>query len=318
MLNTNLNLLGVHNGLGGKPNPPNPFQNFYVEALAIAGGGRGGVDIGGGGGAGGYKYISNYLIYSGLSYTVAIGAGQPSWKTSGNVCGADPDAGYSISGSNTFIYNISNTNNFYTMGGGAASCGGTIQQPVFPASNGGSGGGGRAFNGSGGNGYTDTNSYIQGYAGGASGQNDYTTGGGGGGAAQTGSHGNDNTYLSSIGGAGGNGKADLTLPTAIYRAGGGTGAYSAAPSASIGGGGYFCTASISSILNGKPNYGGGGGSGAGSADDGGQGGSGFAQFKYPGPQRAYGGEVYEYKNVFGDVLYTVHSFTASGVFQPIR
>jgi len=312
MLNLNYNVIGSQRDTSVRA-AGLPFQDFFAEVLTVAGGGRGGIDIGGGGGAGGYKYQSGYLIKSNGFYTVAIGAGQPSWFTTGGVCGADPPT-TSLSGSNTFVLNSVDGSNFFTMGGGAAGCGGILGS-VFPASNGGSGGGGQGFGGAGGNGFVDAQSFIQGNNGGAAASDPTSKGGGGGGAAFAG-----NTLGTGIGG---NGRLDLSLPTGSYRAGGGIGAGASTTSGSLGGGGYFGIAGSRLTENGQPNTGGGGGAlqgvvSSGSIYDTGAGGSGFAQFRYPGPQRANGGVVYEEKNIFGDVLFTVHTFTASGVFEPIR
>jgi hypothetical protein len=316
MLNLNYN---INQALGGNVTrlpAAIPYQDFYTEILAIAGGGRGGLNIGGGGGAGGYNYTSSYYVSSSGIYTVVVGAGQPSWKTAGSVCLADPGAGFSLSGSNSFVFSNIDGTNFYTMGGGAAACGSIPITGPLPASTGGSGGGGAGFGGGGGAGFTGANGFVQGFSGGNAASDPFVVGGGGGGAAATGSNG---TLPGGTPGIGGIGKLDLMLPTGTYRAGGGTAAYASTATGSLGGGGMFATSGSAIVWNGTPNTGGGAGACAGeNCIDAGAGGSGFVQFRYEGPQRAYGGQVFEYTNVFGDVLYTIHSFTASGVFQPIR
>jgi hypothetical protein len=315
MLNLNYN---INQALGGQVtrNPAAiPYQDFFTEILSVAGGGRGGGDIGGGGGAGGYKYKSGYYVSSSGIYTVVVGAGQPSFNQTG-VCGADPGFGNSLSGSNSFVYSSIDGSNFYTMGGGAAGCGAVLGSPL-PASNGGSGGGGQQFGGAGGNGYTDADGYVQGKSGAAAAD---ANGGGGGGHFTTG--GLSIPFNSAIPGSG---SLDLLPPDFITaRAGGGSGAVTGGTlSGSFGGGGGSGNTEFSiTASNGQPNTGGGGGGLKGlfvsGSYNGSAGGSGIVQFRYPGPQRAYGGQVYEYFNTFNEVIYTVHSFTASGIFQPIR
>jgi hypothetical protein len=315
MLNLNYN---INQALGGKVtrNPAAiPYQDFFTEILSVAGGGRGGEDIGGGGGAGGYKYQSGYYVSSSGIYTVVVGAGQPSFNQTG-ICGADPGAGFSISGSNSFVYSSIDGSNFYTMGGGAAGCGSVLGSPL-PASDGGSGGGGQQFGGGGGNGYTDADGYTQGKSGATAAD---ANGGGGGGHFTTG--GLVGQFNSAIPGSG---SLDLLPPDFVTaRAGGGSGAVTNGTlSGSFGGGGGSGNTALAiTASNGQPNTGGGGGGLKGffssGSYNGSAGGSGIVQFRYPGPQRAYGGQVYEYLNPFNEVIYTVHSFTASGIFQPIQ
>jgi hypothetical protein len=316
MLNLNYN---INQALGGKVtrNPAAiPYQDFFTEILSVAGGGRGGEDIGGGGGAGGYKYQSGYYVSSSGIYTVVVGAGQPSFNQTG-ICGADPGAGFSISGSNSFVYSSIDGSNFYTMGGGAAGCGSVLGSPL-PASDGGSGGGGQQFGGGGGNGYTDADGYTQGKSGATAID---ANGGGGGGHFTTGG------LASPAGNSAipGSGSLDLLPPDFVTaRAGGGIGAVTNGTlSGSFGGGGGSGNTALAiTASNGQPNTGGGGGGLKGlfssGSYNGSAGGSGIVQFRYPGPQRAYGGQVYEYLNPFNEVIYTVHSFTASGIFQPIQ
>jgi hypothetical protein len=318
MLNLNYNVIGSQRDKTVRGSGI-PFQDFIAEVLAVAGGGRGGEDIGGGGGAGGYKYNSNYYVSSSGTYTVVIGAGENSWLQDGGVCLALQGNG-GISGSNTYVRSTIDGTDFYTKGGGAASCGqaGPPGNQPFNGSPGGSGGGGRGAGliNVGGAGFTDSDGFIQGYAGGDGSTLPTVNGGGGGGASQAGGNaGGGNGY-------GGRGKADLTLPSASFVAGGGDGTYSPTPSGSVGGGGWFGISGTRIAENGQPNTGGGGGALYGATVSGsydtGAGGSGKVQFRYTGPTRATGGQIYEQKNVFGDVLFTVHTFTASGVFAPIR
>lgn len=306
MLNLNYNLNGAL-----KAGAFGPGTNEYdAELLAIAGGGRGGVDVSGGGGAGGYHYATRTL-QSNAVYTIVVGAGQNSWFASGGVCTAVPPA-QSISGSNSFIISNIDGSNFYTMGGGAASCGGTLANPVFPGSNGGSGGGGRAPGGSGGNGYTGTDSYKQGNNGGTGAPGPSGNGAGGGGASEAG-------FDGALTGVGGSGSLDLLPPDLrVPRAGGGSGARASGGSiGGWGGGGNSGNVSLAiTASNGAQNTGGGGGGvyGSNPSFDSGKGGSGIVQIRYAGNLRATGGEITQEKNVFGDVLYTTHTFTASGLF----
>lgn len=319
MLNLNYNVIGSQRDKTVRGRGL-PFQDFYTEVLSVAGGGRGGVDIGGGGGAGGYKYKSNYYVSSSGVYTVVVGAGQPSWYSTGGICTA-LSGNSGISGSNSYIRSTVDGTDFYTKGGGAAACGvsGPPSNTPFPGSDGGSGGGGRGtgLTCAGGNGFTDSDGFVQGYNGGDGSTLPNINGGGGGGASQAGGNG------SSLNGYGGRGKTNLTLPTASFVAGGGDGTYATTPSGSVGGGGWYGINGVRNGANGQVNTGGGGGAlygdpGITGSWDAGAGGSGIVQFKYVGPQRATGGQVYEEKNPFGDVLYTVHTFTASGIFEPIR
>jgi hypothetical protein len=264
-----------------------------VEYLVIAGGGGGGnQDAFGGGGAGGYRSsvagessgggasAESPLAVSPGSYTVTVGLGG---------LPGDPGArgGDSVFGPITSI------------GGG----GGGGSYPSLTSRNGTTGGSGGGGSGSG----PSVNPGIPGSAGtvgqgfaGGSGRSDESTfrnAGGGGGAGGVGGSGSTSN---ATGGTGGPGVASSITGTAVTRGGGGAGGQAAGTAGGSGGGGAF-------NVSGTANTGGGGGGAGGS------GGSGIVIIRYPilytGPQQATGGNT-----VTTAGGYTVHTFTASGVF----
>lgn len=182
-----------------------------VEYLVIAGGG-GGAYNGGGGGAGGYRCsVSGELTGGGGSaesplsmttgtYTVTIGAGDPSYAGTGR-------------GQNSVFASITST--------GGGSGGGDVGSNVFlgGATGGSGGGGGYTGFGGGGAGGRVTNP-IQGNIGSGS------SNGGGGGAGSAGS-----------GGSGGAGLASSITGSSVTRAVGGAGSGGASGAANTGNGG---------------------------------------------------------------------------------
>ena len=276
-----------------------------VEVLVVAGGGGGGYEMGGGGGAGGLIYNSSYPVTPNTSISVTIGNGG-----SGRTSNAD----------NGGIGQNSAFGNLTSIGGGA---GGNNSYP-YDGSNsagrptsGGSGGGS-------GEGQTRAPGTIsQGNRGGCAIENGYYHSGGGGGAA---SDGKNASLLG--GGDGGNGLLlNISGRPTYYAGGGGGGVYGPASGVpnlggvlsnplipgkgGLGGGGNAGPAGNVGTA-GKANTGGGGGGGSYSPSSaGGAGGSGVVIVRYPGPQKATGGNTIT--QVDG---YTIHTFTSSGTFTP--
>lgn len=233
-----------------------PQGNYTLTYAIAAGGGGGGANGGGGGGAGGLT--QNTLVASpGTVYTLTVGAGG-SAGTSGNdssIVGTATSTGGGRGGS-------------YGPGNGAS---------------GGSGGGGSAVQATQG---TSGGAGIpgQGYAGGGSGTDPYTStgGGGGGGSLAAGAGGGF--------GAGGNGGSGTTLtitgtPLAACGGGGGGAPYynPSAPGGSggAGGGGAGAGTGFNGTAGTVNTGGGGGGSGAGVGISGGAGGSGCIYISMP-------------------------------------
>lgn len=285
------------------PNAKN-FELSSVQVLVVAGGGGGGANHAGGGGAGGLVYNSNFSVTPGTSYTVTVGAGGS--KGTSYTTQAGFDGSNSVFGSLTAIGG---------GGGGNRRDGGTAG--IEFGRPGGSGGGG------GGQGTNDTPTSTggagtsgQGLSGGTA---SYHAGAGGGGAGTPGK-----TTLGSVGssssttfpGDGGLGLPyDVSGTTNWYSGGGGGGGFIGGPYAGSGGTGGGGNGQIngSQTVNGTINTGGGGGgaNGGGNAN-GGDGGSGIVIVRYRGPQRAIGGTVTKVGND------TVHTFTTSGTFLPLR
>jgi len=275
-----------------------------VEVLVVAGGGGGGTNgsgndiAGGGGGAGGLVYNSSYNVTPGSAITVTVGNGG---GTSQNTV---PTASQN---------SVFDTITVVGGGRGAGYAGGAY----FTPTSGGSGGGGTYANNSGADGTTGQGN--KGGRGTSSSVPGAYAGGGGGGAGQSG----ENTNRLGKGGDGGDGLPFSISGSLIYYAGGGGGgtgyqnqSYRLAGKGGRGGGGNG-----SDVANGRPavpNTGGGGG-GAGNAGGapysngfGGAGGSGVVIVRYPGPQKATGGNTIT--QVGG---YTIHTFTTSGTFTPL-
>ena len=265
-----------------------------VEVLVVAGGGSGGTGSngGGGGGAGGLIYKKNVTVDSSVDVTVGSGGA----ATIGRGVGSD---GQNSSFGTKIIASGG--------GGGGGSGGGTSGR------SGGSGGGamysdvgGPAVSGQGNNGGTGN------YA--LNGPHD--AGGGGGGAGYRGKDANDD-----YAGHGGDGLCFSITGTPEYYAGGGGGASNGISGGGLcrsgfggrGGGGRGARTGVTLIGQaGEPNTGGGGGGGSGaSGGQSGAGGSGIVVVRYPGHQKATGGDII---NTFGG--FTSHTFLQNGTFTP--
>ena len=260
------------------PSDPKNYLLNEVEVLLIGGGGGGSenqYDDGSGGGGGGFLQRSINVVSS-TSYTITVGTG--------GATGGSGSVGGNTSAFGLIAYG----------GGGAAShrsSGGTVDG----ASGGGSGGQyssdtpvvGRTL-------YPD-----QGNDGGAS----ITYGGGGGGGAGSAGQG---AIVYGHGGYGGKGRASSISGTLRYYSGGGGGFGSAnLGRGGIGGGG-------SPGVSPQSNSGGGGGGGKTTGTRSNAGASGVVIIKYPGPQKATGGNTISFVNG-----YTIHTFTSTGTFTTI-
>jgi len=291
--------------------PQYPPTGFPIEYLIVAGGGGGGGTTaqtgrgGGGGGAGGFRTGVTTLDVSnvGISISVLVGAGGSGTCLAG------------ATGGNSCFLNLCSTGG---GGGGAGSAGGSC------ATSGGSGGGGGNYDPYviAGNGNSPPTSPAQGCPGSA-GQAGGGYIGSGGGAGQTGVVGSGPSPTTISSGWGGNGCFSSISGSNIAYSGGGGGGVGTYPGFSfpktyggIGGGGdggcgYPATnpSPSANARSGNVNTGGGGGGSAaiypGLTAEGGSGGSGIVIVRYPGPQRALGGNV---TSVGGN---TIHTFTSS-------
>jgi len=253
-LNTTTNRLEFYNILGWQTLA---LANFIADILVVGGGGSGSASHGGGGGAGGFILRLNYVVYTGNSYSVIIGAG-----------GAN-------SGTSTSLGNDGNDTTFGTIvagGGGGAGIGynsNTTSGRAGRATNGnggGAGGGNQAGTGGSGNGsgFNGGNSVSNGTAG---------AGGGGGGAGAAGSNATGSGSTSATGGVGGIGVAYLGT---YYAGGGGGGGWTTnGASGGLGGGGKGGNPSGSGTAGTANTGGGGGGAGDGGVGVGAAGGSGI-------------------------------------------
>ena len=294
----------VSRGLVSLYDPAN-YKNYLldeVEVLVVAGGGSGGNCEGnsgtpaGGGGGGGVLYSSSYKVTPGSGITVTVGNGG-ALATSANIVGND--------GQNSVFGNLN------AVGGGAgggdwsASPYGSGANTRRRGNNGGSGGGS-------GNTTTDKTTGVvgQGFGGGGS-----TNGAGGGGGA--GGPGGNSPWRGCAG-QGGNGLPFTISGTLTYYAGGGGGGGFSGllpGPGGLGGGGRGArqTGSPSPGEDGD-NVGAGGGGGAanqGTSSNGGAGGKGIVIVRYPGPQKASGGDTIV---TLGG--YTIHTFNNSSTFTP--
>jgi hypothetical protein len=275
---------------------PNPEEQEYIwraETLVVAGGGSGGSDEGGGGGAGGYSY-NPYIWYDlGKTYNVTVGQGQTGVLSFTS----------SKSGSDSYIVDSSNNTLVIAKGGGGGG-----------SQDGGSGGGasnraqnvGQAINGSINYSFYISSSQSQGFSGGAANPN-FSPAGAGGGASSAGS---------GSGGSGGLGKYSLDFTPIGICGGGNPWGNTAGENITIFGGGAGVATAPGSGSSAPANRGGGGGGAYQIPNLGGTGGSGLIQIKYAGTSRATGGTI-ETQLVSGS-YYTLHTFTASGIFTPIR
>lgn len=332
---------------------PTTASALLAETLTVAGGGRGGVKdlynqtpfvvydylFSGGGGAGGYVLANNYFEY-GKTYEVVVGDGSPRWD--GTAAGALTP----ISASDSYIYdNTGNTIQLAKGGGnGGPITGSAWQAPDLDTI----GAGGRSGGSGGGAGYIfgQNNTQIgppsisgsvsnpfevygafEGYGGGTTFKaldGGGAVAGGGGGAA---SDGIDNkTYVTSIRGAGGWGKYDLSF-TMEGVAGGGTGANhggNATASFDFGGGRaqlYLTSGSLDACDGVDGTGGGGGGLISGSGQPGmapfnytTKGGSGKVQIRYVSDTPLAVGGLIETGNVSGS-NYVLHTFISSSTFE---
>ena len=260
-----------------------------VEVLVVAGGGGGGTHHGGGGGAGGLIYSNSKSITSGSAITVTVGNG-----------GAGGSGG-GAAGSNSVFGDLiaiggGGGGGYPNSGGSGGSGGGPTNWSVSA-----SGGSGKVGQGFGGNRVNN-------------GQNNF--GGGGGGAGQQGGQGK---YKNN----GGDGLPfNISGTLKYYAGGGGSGIYpgygfdtSPFPSGGLGGGGAGGNGPHGSgtvPIAGGTNTGGGGGGVADLNQNGAAGGSGIVIVRYPGPQKATGGNTIA--TIDG---YTIHTFTSSGTFTPL-
>jgi hypothetical protein len=236
----------------------------------------------GGGGAGGQDFAGGGggggVVYN-SSYTVTPGSAIT--VTVGNG-GTRPSTSGAINGANSVFGNITAIGG----GGGGGSATGN-------AGSGGSGGGG-AY------GYArGTGTSGQGYGGEAASVTTSNASGGGG-AGGTG-----------VGGNGGPGLPFTISGSLRYYGGGGGGCGGSEIyyKGGLGGGG---TSSGYQTGDGVANTGGGGGAYYGSWSGAGSGGSGVVIVRYPGPQKATGGNTITSVNG-----YTIHTFTSSGTFTPL-
>lgn len=311
-----------------------------VEVLVVAGGGGGGMDMGGGGGGGGVIYSQSYAVYPGQAISVTVGAGGWGAPAPGTNRGdgAGPQNGghqFNISatgGGNSVFGTITangggygassywgyTPNYGYAQSGG---CGGGASGYSDGTGNGGvAGAGGRYGNGTDGQGYRGGGGTGQYYA------------GGGGGAGGVGGEGAFN-YAP----YGGPGKRCDILGYPLYWGGGGGGAsYSAyggqggiggggggavGPANNAGGAGYnnggdglagctYCWAQVRGGDGGTyTGGGGGGGSHYNATNQGGNGGKGIVIVKYPGAQKATGGDA-----ILSQGGGTIHVFLNNGTF----
>ena len=277
-----------------------------VEVLVVGGGGGGGVCYGGGGGGGGVLYNNAYSVTPGSAITVTVGAGGAPGTynyTSGG------DGGNSVFGGITAIGGGGGghyDNNNGRTGGSGGGGGGSSSNTYGLVSQGGSGTYGQGNRG--------------GRGGGVPSGLNYRPGGGGGGAGEPGY---DYDVNLGLGGKGGDGLPFNISGRMQYYGGGGGGhtdGRSFLNSTSMGGKGGGGRGGNYGIprrgLDGAANTGGGGGGSYGtqSGYECGTGGTGIVIVRYPGPQKATGGNTIT--QVDG---YTIHTFTTTGssTFTPL-
>ena len=281
-----------------------------VEVLVVAGGGGGGWDVGGGGGGGGVCYSKSYPITPGSAISVTVGNG-------GAGANANTGAGRAGSGGRAGANGDNSVFGAITAFGGGGGGGWSN----VSGANGGSGGGQTPNSSDASYSATQTGgAYYVGYGnpGGISArpanqtnENNHSGGSGGGGAGGPGGGGINNgtwTLNSSLAGFGGPGLPfNISGTTKYYGGGGGSSSDNSIYSGigGIGGGG-------SAEQSGEANTGGGGGSGGLPTNIGGTGGSGIVIVRYPGPQKATGGNT-----ITSTGGYTIHTFTSSGTFTPL-
>ena len=301
-----------------------------VRVLVVGGGGGGGMDMGGGGGGGGVVYEKTQPIYGDVIVTVGRGGyGAPAGSGGFRTDGVGPQPGghqFTIPATAGLP---SSFGDLTALGGGFGGSSYRGYTPGISGGAGGSGGGAGGYNDNAGTFFGGAGTVGQGFRGGNSTQAYYAGGGGG-----AGGPGADSTNQPNGGPGVYN---DITGTGYYWGGGGGSAAYSTGQGGNggIGGGGGGAngtTTGGAGYNNGSAGGGGGGGQwantpggnagantgggGGGSAhynanNKGGEGGSGIVVVRYPGPQKASGGNIIT--TVSGD---TVHIFTSSGVFSP--
>ena len=183
-------------------------EALVADILIVGGGGSGGGNGGGGGGAGGYVYLTNQTLNTGITYTVRVG------------CGGLGTYDNNTSGNNS---SITGGINYVALGGGRGGTRTTQTNKQLPEA-GGSGGGGGGDIAPWGAGQPSIQNSTYGYGVGFAAANGLeshvnSSGGGGGGAGGTGTVG-----VYQLGGNGGNGISNsITGTSVIYCAGGGGG-----------------------------------------------------------------------------------------------
>jgi len=275
--------------------------SLSVEYLVIAGGGSGGIQVGGGGGAGGYRTnlvgatsgrgtsAEAAMTLIATTYTVTVGSGGVGGYNLGSNASSPTGNNRGAKGNN------SSFNTITSIGGGGGS-GYSMQT----AENGGSGGG---ADGAGVSNY-GAGTTAQGYAGGT-GTSGNWAGGGGGGAGQVGLNSSAN-----VGGIGGAGLSSPISGSAVFRAGGGAGCQTTGAGSAGGNGGGGAGGSDSvNAGHGTANTGGGGG-GTRDAGTNGSGGSGVVIVRYL--TAVASGVTITGGTATTDGLYTVRTFTGSG------
>lgn len=275
-------------------------QGLICDVLIVAGGGGANNSICGGGGGGGVLYLENYLIASGLTIPVTVGAGGRAGTAS---LGNDS----ALNGDN------SKFNDMVAIGGGAGGssyngfgkfggCGGGGSRAVSPGNQvyyGGACVSGQGYPGGTGSNYGAQDNYGSGAGGGGAGGQGYNASGG----------------YSGHGGPGFVCSIDGTL--LAFGGGGGGGSYNYYPgTGGQGGGGNGAANAGSNGGNGTDFFGGGGGGGGYSpngtfSSSGGKGGSGIVIVRYKGTQAATGGQSVSTYSING-ITYTVHKFTSTG------
>ena len=280
---------------------PSNYILDEVEYLVVAGGGGGGSadqntsGNAGGGGAGGFR-TGMLQVTPGTAITVTVG--------NGGAGGAQATSNTGSNGQNSIFGTIT------SIGGGKGSACSDLS-PGSGGSGGGASGCGYAVgSGTPGQGYAGGNSVIN--------YSPAIGGGGGGGAGGPGRSGSGQLHAD-----GGPGKSSSISGTPTYYAGGGgaggTNEVNAGGKGGVGGGGNggwrINTGYRPAGTPGTPNTGGGGGAGGstdGASHGGGAGGSGIVIVRYPGPQKATGGNT-----ITSSGGYTIHTFTSSGTFTPL-
>jgi hypothetical protein len=299
-----------------------------VEVLVVAGGGGGAGDFGngggqGGGGAGGLLYESSYKVTPGSGITVTVGNGGAGGT--GSIQAARSSAMRGNQGQNSVFGNM------VAIGGGGGGADGATSSTMFGGSGGGGGytssprTGGASVKGQGNPGGGHSNQSLAGYSDPFS--NNYA-GGGGGGAGFAGERGQMRAPGTSVafqsGGKGGDGILLNISGRPKYYCGGGGGATYANGIGGLGGLGGGGNGGTGAVAPGTPGVsgidgtgagggaGGGPGSGTNVGGNGGNGGKGVVVVRYPGPQKASGGDTIE--TISG---YTIHTFNNSGTFTPL-